>query len=212
MSASSTDPIFGRKSAVLARERCNDPVRVRGGGGLLYASTSAGQHVRCLFVTPSSPGDGAATPGDTAGQDAAPSQEPRSGPSCPCAGLPSHYMCERAGRPKAKHARSQTPLCRPSLRRKSARRGAGSVEPGTQVLEGSPAPQKERSCTTLPSGRTFCGACACRRSHRTLPAFSREVIQRRRHTVAEQAVTGRTEVVTRSARAIHDVVRDPASV
>ena len=27
------------------------------------------------------------------------------------------------------------------LRRKSARRGAGSVEPGTQVLEGSPAPQ-----------------------------------------------------------------------
>ena len=93
--------------------------------------------------------------------------------------------------------------CRPSLRRKSARRGAGSVEPGTQVLEGSPAPQKERSCTTLPSGRTFCGACACRRSHRTLPAFSREVIQRRRHTVAEQAVTGRTEVVTRSARSIH---------
>jgi hypothetical protein len=31
--------------------------------------------------------------------------------------------------------------CRPSLRRKSARRGAGSVKPGTQVLEGSPAPQ-----------------------------------------------------------------------
>jgi hypothetical protein len=112
------------------------------------------------------------------------------------------------GWPKAKHARSQTPLCRPSLRRKSARRGAGSVEPGTQVLEGSPAPQKERSCTTLPSGRTFCGACACRRSHRTLPAFSREVIQRRQHTVAEQAVTGRTEVVTRSARSIHDVVRE----
>jgi len=31
--------------------------------------------------------------------------------------------------------------CRPSLRRKSAWRGAGSVKPGTQVLEGSPAPQ-----------------------------------------------------------------------
>jgi len=41
----------------------------------------------------------------------------------------------------ASTARLQTPLSSELPAAPSARRGAGSVEPGTQVLEGSPAPQ-----------------------------------------------------------------------
>jgi hypothetical protein len=52
--------------------------------------------------------------------------------------------------------------CRPSLRRKSARRGAGSVEPGTQVLEGSPAPQQRpaRHATATVARVTPCDSVA----------------------------------------------------
>ena len=64
------------------------------------------------------------------------------------------------GRRRSTRARRRH--CRPSLRRKSARRGAGSVEPGTQVLEGSPAPQKERSRTTHGT-RTRCAPASAPR-------------------------------------------------
>ena len=47
--------------------------------------------------------------------------------------------------------------CHPSLRRKSARRGAGSVEPGThEVLRGSPAPQS--AVAPRHTARTLCAS------------------------------------------------------